>query len=126
MSPCEWTCCTCGMRATNLTGWVDPVEVFQPCRAGYECRRTDWLVLPQLPLLPTEVERHLDHDLQLYGVLAELNVAPMSSDQFPLETSADLARLLESIDMWATADDLLVFKYRHWPAAREFALTYPL
>lgn len=122
MASSRWTCCTCGVRATSLAGWVNASEILQPCSTGYECLRSDWLELPELPLLTRETEIRLDHDLQLFGLLTELNVAP--GDRTPLKSSSDVAVLLEVIDEWAISTDLPLFKRRHWPAAREFELAY--
>lgn len=120
----ERTCSVCGVRSTALAGWVAPAEVLQPCAGGYECKRTDWLLLPALPSLQDSVERYLSHDLQLFGILAELSVAPIEPSRLSLKTPNDVVSLLESIDEWATVEDLSIFKYRHWPAAREVELAY--
>jgi hypothetical protein len=117
-------CCICGVGARNLAGWVSASDILAPCHVGYECRRTDWLAIPELPSLGTDVERRLEHDLQLYGVLVDMKIAPIDSVQCSIDTAADLARLLNTIDVWATVNDFPIFKHRHWPAAREFALAF--
>lgn len=123
MASSTWTCSVCGVRAPDLANLVSPSEILQPCAAGYECLRTGWLELPELPLLTSEAQFRLDHDLQLFGLLTELSVMPV--DRPSLKTPSNVAVLLDAIDEWATAMDLPIFKYRHWPVAREFELAYP-